>query len=257
MDRWDGGNDYDLFMGRWSRAVASEFVAGLAQDRCLRWLDVGCGTGALTDVIISDAEPSAVAGVDPSAHFIEAAVQRLGEQVDLRISGGGQLPFADGAFDVVVSGIALNFIPDPVGALEEWKRVVRPDGVVGVYVWDYADGMEFLRVFWDTVLDLDPPAMDLDEGRRFPICEPDALLAAFDEAGFANPITSSIEVATCFGSFDDYWRPFLAGQGPAPTYVANLDPSSREVLRQRLRQALEADGSIELTARAWVVEATA
>lgn len=252
MDRWDGGSDYELFMGRWSRGVGSVFVESLGLQRGLRWLDVGCGTGALTEAILSDADPSAVAGVEPSTHFVEAARQRLGDQVDLQVAGGENLPFAADSFDVVVSGLALNFVPDPVAALREWKRVAAPGGVVSVYVWDYADGMELLRVFWDTVLDMDSSAADLDEANRFPLCQPDALADAFSAAGFLNAASSAIEIDTRFSSFDDYWSPFLAGQGPAPTYVSNLPPSNRRELRELLRTKLPPDGPIDLVARAWV-----
>ncbi|MGI9586241.1 MAG: class I SAM-dependent methyltransferase [Acidimicrobiia bacterium] len=252
MDRWDGGSDYDVFMGRWSRAVASDFVGRLAVGRGLRWLDVGCGTGALTEAIVSATEPAAVAGVDPSPYFIAEARQRFDGRVDLQVADGGDLPFPDGVFDVVVSGLALNFIPDPVRALREWKRVAEPGGLVGVYVWDYTEGMEFLRIFWDAVVEVDESARDLDEGRRFPICRSDELFNTFSDAGLSNITSSSIEIATCFGSFDDYWNPFLSGQGPAPTYVAGLSQGDREDLRQRLRTKLAPDGAIDLTARAWV-----
>ena len=257
MDRWDGGSDYDFFMGRWSRAVASGFVGGLAMGRGLRWLDVGCGTGVLTEAILSATRPAAVAGVDPSPDFIAATRQRFEDRVDLQLAYGGDLPFPDGDFDVVVSGLALNFIPDSVGALREWKRVAVSDGLVSVYVWDYAEGMEFLRIFWDAVAEMDASARDLDEGRRFPICRPDELVNTFSDAGLSNITSSRIEIATRFGSFDDYWNPFLSGQGPAPTYVGGLSQGDREDLRERLLAKLAFDGAIDLTARAWVAAGSA
>jgi SAM-dependent methyltransferase len=257
MDRWDGGNNYDIFMGRWSRLVASEFVRSLGAQPGLRWLDVGCGTGALTEAIVSDADASAVSGVDPSRQFAELARQRLGDQVDLRVASGEDLPFVSGSFDVVASGLALNFIPDPVGALREWSRVAAAGGLVSVYVWDYAEGMELLRVFWDAVIDMDASASEYDEANRFPMCQPEPLADLFRTAGLSDVSTSRIEVRTQFASFDDYWDPFLSGQGPAPTYVSNLNASNRHQIRERLRNSFSSDGSLDLTARAWVATGSA
>jgi hypothetical protein len=129
--------------------------------------------------------------------------------------------------------------------------------VVAVYVWDYAEGMELIRRFWDAA-SLDPDAAPLDEARRFPLCAPAALEELWRSAGLAGVETRAIEVPTPFADFDDYWRPFLGGQGPAPGYVMSLDGDRRKALRERLRAELptSADGRIRLTARAWAVRGT-
>ena len=252
-DTWDDGSDYDLFMGRWSRLIAAHFVSELGIQPRQRWLDVGCGTGALLQCIIDLAEPSSVAGIDPSDHFVARALEMADGRADVKVGSGENLPFDDHTFDVVVSGIALNFMPDPVTTLKEWHRVAGPGATISVYVWDYAEGMEFLRTFWDTAVDLDPAAADLDEGIRFPLCRPEALSAVFTEAGLSTPNLGSIEVPTTFASFDDYWAPFTRGQGPAPGYVASLAPDDRRRLFERLRVALvpSDDGRIHLKARVW------
>ena len=157
--------------------------------------------------------------------------------------------------DVVVAGLVLNFVPDPVVALAEMRRVARPGGVIAAYVWDYAGKMELMRYFWDAAVALDPGALELDEGRRFPLAAPGPLRAAFEGAGLEAVDVRSIDVPTVFASFDDYWTPFLSGVGPAPGYVVGLDDRARSALRDRLQATLPiaSDGSIHLIARAWAV----
>lgn len=255
MDRWDGGTDYDVFMGRWSRLVARRFVDDLGLAPGLRWLDVGCGTGALLEAVIDRARPSSVWGVDTSEEFIAAAGLHLGGKASVRVADGEDLPFDDEDFDVVVSGLTLNFIPDPLAAVTEWRRVTRQGGVVSAYVWDYAEGIEFLRRFWDLAIELNPEATQLDEALRFSMCRPDRLVALFRAAGLRSVEEGVVEVETEFTDFDDYWSPFLLGQGPAPSYVASLDGNSRERLEDRLRNTIVpgSTGTIRLMARAWTV----
>ncbi|GAB2985397.1 hypothetical protein GCM10023080_058720 [Streptomyces pseudoechinosporeus] len=140
-------------------------------------------------------------------------------------------------------------------AVAEMARGVRPGGLVAAYVWDYAGGMGFLRRFWEAAVKVEPSAAALDEGRRFPLCRPEALHAAWDDAGLVDVSTVPIEVPTVFADFDDLWKPFLAGQGPAPGYVATLAPADRDRLRDVFSAAVSRrpDGSIALTARAWAV----
>lgn len=168
------------------------------------------------------------------------------------------MPFGDDTFDLVVSGLALNFIPDPGAAVQEWKRVTTPDGSISVYVWDYADGMGFLRYFWDAVVSIDPTAEHLDGAVRFPICQPDRLTDLFTQAELSAVTVGSIETATVFSDFDDYWAPFLRGQGPAPSYVASLTDTQRARLEERLRSTIprSASGAIDLSARPWTITGT-
>ncbi len=134
-------------------------------------------------------------------------------------------------------------------------RVTRTGGTVAAYVWDYAGKMELMRHFWDAAVALDPDAAALDEGLRFPICNSDALRRSFEQASLTDVTVTSIDVETRFRDFDDYWNPFLGGQGPAPTYCMSLDKTSRAALRDAIRQQLpiEDDGSIPLIARAWAI----
>lgn len=255
-DVWSAGDRYEPYVGRWSRLVAREFLQWLALPAGRHWLDVGCGTGALTQTIVELARPAAVRGIDPSAAFIEHAKARVAAQdVQLGVGDARALPMADASVDVAVSGLVLNFVPEPPLALAEMARVVRPGGVVAAYVWDYAGRMELMRHFWDAAAALDPAALALDEGRRFPLCQPDALRQLFEQAGLAEVTLRAIDVPTLFRDFDDYWSPFLGGQGPAPGYAMSLDDARRTALRELLRSRLaaSADGSIALAARAWAL----
>jgi hypothetical protein len=154
-----------------------------------------------------------------------------------------------------VSGLALNFIPDPVAALREWSRVTHAGGSIAAYVWDYAEGMELLRLFWDMAVELDPSSQNYDEAVSFPICHPARLADLFDRVDLSSVDVGRIEVPTVFADFDDYWDPFLQGQGPAPGYVGLRSDGGRDQLEHRLRSALprSPDGTISLSARAWIV----
>ncbi len=254
-DTWEAGDPYERYIGRWSRLVAPRFLQWLEIPANQRWLDVGCGTGALSAAILSHNAPAAVTAVDPSEGFLAKASEHLGGRVTTRVGSAAELPLDAGSVDVAVSGLVLNFTPDVAAALAEQSRVTSAGGTVAAYVWDYADGMEFLRLFWDAATELDPAAAILDEGARFPHCRPDALTAAFREAGLGNVAVTPIDINTRFVDFDDLWNPFLGGQGPAPSYVASLDDGSRTALRDRVRDRVptQTDGSIALRARAWAV----
>jgi SAM-dependent methyltransferase len=255
-DRWAEGTTYEDFMGRWSRLLAPRFVSWLRIRPTAHWLDVGCGTGALSDAICAGAQPASVVACDPSESFVEYARRH---QVDPRVSflvaAAGRLPSRPGGFDSVTSAFALNFFPDPEAAVEEMRRIAAPDGLVSACVWDYSGRMEFLRRFWDSAAAVDAHAGALDEGRRFPICRPDALERLFRGAGLGRVVCESIEIPTRFSTFAELWTPFLGGTGPAPSYVAGLGLHRREALAEHLDRSLprDPDGAISLVARAWVV----
>lgn len=257
-DTWELGDPYERYVGRWSRRVAPRFLAWLGIPAGRRWLDVGCGTGALSGAIAEHCSPSSLAGVEPSDGFLESARKRLAGRAVLHRGSATDIPLADAAVDVVVSGLVLNFVPDQRAALVEMARVAADGGTIGAYVWDYAGGMQLMRVFWDAAVALDPGAVKMDEGVRFPLCRPDVLAALFTGAGLRGVEVVALDVPTPFASFADYWEPFLGGQGPAPAYAMALDEAARARLRDRIRERLEAapDGSISLTARAWAARGT-
>lgn len=256
-DTWERGSPYEQYVGRWSRKIAPEFLAWLSIPAGRRWLDVGCGTGAVCATIVDLCSPSSVTGVEPSAGFLEAASKNLAGRATFHQGSAMRIPLDDASVDVVVSGLVLNFVADPRGALREMARVTDSGGTIASYVWDYAGKMELVRFFWDAAVELDPDAAELHEGVRFPLCRPEALEDLFAGAGLEEVEAKPIDTPTLFANFDEYWRPFLGGQGPAPAYAMSLDETARARLRDRIRERLPiaANGTISLTARAWAVRA--
>jgi SAM-dependent methyltransferase len=255
-DVWAMGAAYEPYIGRWSRLVAREFLRWVNVPALGDWLDVGCGSGALTEAIVATAAPSQVRAVDASAGFVAYARSRIADRrVELAVADARALPWGSQSFDAIVSGLVLNFVPQPEQAVAEMARVARSGATVAAYVWDYAGGMQLIRSFWDAAVALDPSAAMVDEANRFPVCSPTALQTLWDDAGLEGVMSFAIEVPTPFASFDDYWTPFLGGQGPAPSYAMRLDSERRERLRERLENMLpiDANGAIALTARAWAV----
>jgi len=253
---WASGAAYEPYVGRWSRLVAREFVDWIAISPSARWLDVGCGTGALTETILRHASPMRVDGIDPSEGYLALARERISDpRVRFDVGDARRLSLDSERYDAVVSALVLNFIPDVAAGVAEMVRVARPGGVVAGYVWDYAGKMELMRYFWNAAVALRPGDLERDEGRRFPICKPGPLKDLFEGAGLKAVHVRSIDAPTSFRDFDDYWTPFLGGQFPAPDYAMSLSEKARAALRDRIHADLPiaADGSIQLIARAWAV----
>lgn len=249
---WADGDAYELYVGRWSRLVARDFLRWVGAGPRLRWLDVGCGTGALSTAILDQYEPVEVVGVDWSeAHVAWTAAHVSDDRARFLVADAAQLP--DVTVDLVVSGLVLNFLPDAGAALQA-MRDQAPDGIVAAYVWDYAGRMDLMRHFWNAAGSLDPDA-SLDEAARFPICHPDRLRELWQDGGLTEVAVQAIDVPTVFRDFDDYWAPFLGGQGVAPAYVMSLDEERRQQLRDRLRAIVPVaeDGTVRLIARALAV----
>jgi SAM-dependent methyltransferase len=256
---WASGDLYEPYVGRWSRLVAERFLAWLQPRAGAWWMDVGCGTGALTSTLLAMPGPASVLAVDRSRSYLDHARQRLAANgIGLAVADAARLPAMNRSADYVVSGLVLNFLPDPAGAVAEMTRVCRPNGVVAAYVWDYVEGMQPIRLFWDAAVAIETAAVEMHEGRRFPLCQPDRLADLLDAAGLTEVESTAITVPTQFRDFADYWTPFLGGQGPAPAYCAGLSEDARRRLQDRLRSTLPGagDGSISLSARAWAVRGT-
>lgn len=257
-DTWERGSPYEQYIGRWSRKVAPVFLSWLNVAPGKIWLDVGCGTGALCAAIADRYAPAKVVGVEPSEGFMKLATRNLAEQAEIHVGSGASIPLQDAEVDVVVSGLVLNFVPDLPKALAEMRRVAKPGGLIAAYVWDYEDKMELIRHFWDAAASIDAGARQLHEGVRFPICKPAALSSAFRGGGMSNIEVTAVDVVADFPSFEDYWLPFLGGQGPAPAYAMSLSEGQRSRLRTAVRARLPAgpDNTVTLNARAWAIRAT-
>ena len=256
VDVWASGEAYEPYVGRWSRRVARELLSWLAVAPGSRWLDVGCGTGGVSQAIVQFVEPATVYGIDRAPGYVAFAREHVTDpRARFDVGDAQMLPVEDGTFDAAVSGLVLNFVPEPQRMVAEMARAVRAGGVVAIYVWDYAGKMQLMRHFWNAAVALDPGAFNLDEGWRFPICHPERLAARFHAAGLKDVAVRAIDIDTDFRDFDDYWGPFLGGQAPAPSYAMSLTEERRVALRERIRNSLPfaLDGSIPLVARAWAV----
>jgi ubiquinone/menaquinone biosynthesis C-methylase UbiE len=259
-DAWQAGDNYDLYMGRWSRQIAPAFLDLLPVEKGLDWLEVGCGTGALTAAILARWDPADLVCIDPSEGFLQRARENVPDSRARFQAGDAQaIAIPSDSRDVTVSALVINFVPDRQKALAEMKRATRPGGTVGFYVWDYpGGGLGFLRAFWKAATALDPNARDLTEDRRFPFCTPEALVELAESAGLSSVACTPIEAPAVFRDFDDFWLPFTLGAGPAPGYCVSLEPEARQRLEDKLRADLpiREDGSMHLTTRAWAITAT-
>jgi SAM-dependent methyltransferase len=257
---WGNTEAYEAYIGRWSRPAAEAILQWLALPSGQRWLDVGCGTGALTQAILAAAEPSEVLGVDPSAEFLGTAeAQIIDPRVRFAIGDARALPVPSDAYDVVIAGLVLNFVPEPEAAVAEMVRAARPSGMVAGYVWDFAGERQFQRYFWRAATALDPAAIALEQSMQFPLCHPEPLAALFASAHLQAVAVQAIDVPTVFRGLDDYWQPYLlGGSALAQRYATSLGDEQRTALREQLRSILPIadDGSIHLIGRAWAVRGT-
>ena len=245
---------YDRFVGRYGGALALATIERIGLDDGWRALDVGCGPGPLTAALANALGAEQVAAVDPSEPFVRACSERV-PGADIRVASAEALPFDPGTFDATLSQLVLNFLPDPPTGLREMSRVTRPGVVIAASVWDYAGEMTMLRAFWDAALEIDPgKARPFDEGERMSYCRPEELAGLWDDAGLTEVATDGIVVTAAYDDFEDLWRPFTAGVGPAGTYASSLSEQDREAVRKAYRRQLGSpEGAFELSARAWLV----
>lgn len=256
---WVNSDAYEQFVGRWSALVAPEFLKWLDVKPNLRWLDVGCGTGVLTQAILENESPSAVVGIDPNQGFLDYAREHITDsRVTFRVGDAQRLQTDRGVFEAVVAGLVLQLMDKPERVITEMARACRLNGRVAAYVWDYSGGMELMRYFWEAADEFDPAARELDPRVRFANMTQRNLWNLFLDAGLNDVSTRAIDVPTVFRDFDDYWTPFLVKQGTIPAYVMSLSEEKRAELREHVRAKLpiEKDGTIHLTARAWAVRGT-
>ena len=253
---------YDRFMGRWSRLLAPRFLQFAGIPDCCKILDVGCGIGTLAFAITELRPNCSIVGIDTSKEYVsyaESCNNNQSDQVRFQVGDVQNIAFPDATFDISLSLLVLNFIPNPQRALSEMMRVTRPGGLVVAAVWDYGDGMEMLRLFWDSAVALDERAERLDE-RYMPLCRAGELAGLWRFAGLDNIHEQALEVKINFESFQDYWEPFLAGQGPAGAYVKHLGRDRLLILREEIKRRwlllrLQQDEATPFTlrGRAWAV----
>ncbi len=256
FDTWTAAAAYDAYMGRWSRLIAQSFVDWLDVPAGAHWLEVGCGTGALTQEVVSRCAPASLMAVDPMAEFVACASTRIPDScAEFRVAAAPDLPVQTGTADVATAGLVLNDVADPVAALKAMARAVRPGGTVSFYVWDYAGGgMGMIDAFWSTASLLDPAADILDEAVRYGQCSQSGLLRLCAQAGLEAEATA-IETTTEFSDFNDFWAGFRHGDGAAPGYCDSLTRDQRMALKTRLETEVGEHGAVRLPARAWALKA--
>jgi ubiquinone/menaquinone biosynthesis C-methylase UbiE len=243
---------YDRFMGRYSRLLAPQMadLAGLETGH--RVLDVGCGPGALTGELVARLGAASVAAVDPSEPFVDAArVRHPG--VEVRLAAAEELPFEADAFDAALAQLVVHFMADPVAGLSEMRRVTRPGGFVAACVWDFAGGAAPLSLFWEAARELDPGVVDES---RLAGARSGHLAELMAEAGLREVEEAVLSIEREHASFEEWWEPYLAGVGPAGTYLRTLEPERQAALRERCRQLLP-DIPIVIVSRAWAARGRA
>ena len=244
---------YDAFMGRWSRLLSVPF-ADLAEVRSGQTaLDVGCGTGALTAVLVERLGPVDVAAADPSTPFVEAMRERF-PGVDVREAPAERMPFSEDAFDVSLAQLVVHFMPDPVAGIREMARVTRDGGVVAACVWDHGGQRGPLRDFWAAARTVVP---DVDDESELPGTHEGHLEELFAAAGLLGIESSALTVTLRHASFEAWWEPFTRGVGPAGAFVRGLDAVSRVALEAECRRRLPADGPFSLDGVAWAARGLA
>ncbi len=255
-DKWNSGDPYEYFMGRWSTLMALTFLDWLNFPYDKSWLDLGCGTGALSENIYLRCNPTNLTCLDPSAEFLKKAEKRLKGNGNFVVGNASNIPVNENSFDIIAMGLSLNFFPNLKSTFSEMKRVLKQEGTIAAYVWDYSEGMEFIRFFWDAAFEIDPNSHSLDEGNRFPICDINKLKLEFENAELSNIKASYLTIETNFRNFEDYWNPFLGAQGPAPGYLASINKTLQYNLKEMLYRKLkiELNGSIKLQAKAIAIK---
>ncbi|MDQ2651955.1 MAG: class I SAM-dependent methyltransferase [Chloroflexota bacterium] len=257
---WGNADAYAAYMGRWSRPMAEGVLRWLRPEPGLDWLDVGCGTGALTSAILDLAAPGAVTGVDPSANFLDTAGTRLTDpRVQFTVATAADLPYPTASFDIVIAGLVLHLIQDPLTAVQEMTRVARAGGVVAAYVWDFTGERQFTHAFWNAAKELDPSAASFDPATQTTLCAHKPLAELLTAADLHQVLVESIAIPVVFRNFDDFWLPhLLQGSPPAQRYTATLDEPALTSLRERLRTTLPvaADGSLPLLGHVWAARGT-
>lgn len=253
---WRGAEAYDRLMGRWSRRLAPELIEFARLKEGDRVLDIGCGIGSLALSVVASTRRSEIVGIDPAAAYVEYARQRTSDpRVRFEVGDAQRLPYPAASFDKCLALLVINFIPDARQAVAEMRRVTRPGGGVAAAVWDYGEGMTMLRIFWDTSVALDPSAEPRHE-RHAPYCQRGQLSALWTASGLEQVEETELEIRLDFTSFEDFWSPFLGGQGPSGSYATGLLPERQRALEKQLRENVlgsKPDGPFTLEARAWAV----
>jgi len=253
---FDAAADYENYMGRWSRALGKEFLAWLAPPKNATWLDVGCGTGAFSELLVNTVEPRSVSGVDPAPAQVEYAVKHI-NGVDFRVGDALALPFPDKSFDVVASALVIHFLPDRAKGFAEMKRVANAGGIVAGYTWQRGGGLPDGAPYMPMSNAVEAIGGEVARLPTVPEGAPDALKSTLVGAGFEDIETHPVTVTQSFKTFNDYWTSQTPSFAPVAKSVLALSEAKREELKAYLRKTLPtaADGSISYPATALAFKA--
>lgn len=247
---WTSPDAYEAFMGRWGLPAAETILDRLKLPSGLSWVDIGCGTGASTQAILTSCDPIALLGIDPSESFIAVANNRFRDpRVRFDVGRAESLPALDDQFDVVMSGLVLHFVKDAPASAAEMRRVARPGGILVSYIWDIDNEEQFTRAFWRAAKSVDPSAHEWDRTLLDAISRRAPLLDLFERSGLEDVTVQEVNFETRFRDFDDYWQPcILDGTSPVQRYAHSLPKERQAILEHRLRSTLPIanDGSISL-----------
>ena len=247
------GKGYERMTGRWSQAVGEIFLDWLSLSPDLRWIDVGCGNGSFTELLVRRCQPTEVQGIDPSEGQLSFARERSATQPALFRRGDAQaLPFDDDRFDAAVMALAINLIPDPAKAVAEMARVVRPEGLVATYMWDINGGGFTMEPIREVLSEMGTETPFF--GAEF--TEQDRMCELWETGGLEAVVVRQIEIRLTFTDFDDFWSSNTGSSGTVVRAIDSLSESEVEKLRERLRGELptDAQGRISYTAHANAVK---
>lgn len=252
---FDASDDYERFMGRWSRAIGEKFLAWLAPPADCRWLDVGCGTGAFSELILHCCAPRSVTGIDPSPAQIEYA-RKLLPGAAFEVADAMELPFGENQFDIAASALVIHFIPDRARAFSEMRRVLRPGGLVAGYTWKRTATTDF-AAYAPMLRGVESVGGEALRSPIVPEGSAEGMHATLAATGYEAIAVTEIEVSQSFRDFDEYWDVQTLPFSPSGKSVARLDDAQRARLRDLMRETLPvaSDGSITYSATALACKA--
>ncbi|HYL78994.1 MAG TPA: methyltransferase domain-containing protein [Bryobacteraceae bacterium] len=253
---WNDAAAYESYVGQWSRIIAPMFVQWLSPPPNLKWLDVACGTGALTSAILNSAHPAAIDAIDRSPAYLNYAREHVPDpRAHFQLGTADELPYPASSFDLAVSGLILNFI-DADRALAEQCRVAKPSATIAAYIWDYAGAYDYARFFWDAAAAVDPAATEYDPKRRFVLHHADGLRQLFTNHALADVDTTFLDAQASFPNFDSYWQALDARQGSMAEYLSAIGEETRAAIRRNLAAQVqrEENAPVRLRLRAIAVK---